>query len=59
MKSGCALKKKLKLPTRIVRLIIYLVKTKMLLNSVFISVNVLCCFREVGKLFQTIGTTKK
>ena len=44
MKSGCALKKKLKLPTRIVRLIIYLVKTKMLLNSVFISVNVLCCF---------------
>ena len=47
MKSGCALKKKLKLPTCIVRLIIYLVKTKMLLNCLY---KCQCSLLFLGKL---------
>ena len=43
MKSGSALKKKLKVATYIVRLISYSVK-KMLFNTVLISVKVIYCF---------------
>ena len=43
MKSGCAFKKKLKVAICIVRLILYSMK-EMLLNSVFASVKVICCF---------------
>ena len=43
MKSGCALKKKLKVAIYVVRHIFYSVK-KMLFNSVFLSVQVICCF---------------
>ena len=42
IKSGCALKK-LKLAIYIVRLISYSMK-RMLLNSVLLSVKVICCF---------------
>ena len=53
MKSGCALKKKLIAAIYIVRLISYSVK-KMLLNSVLVSIKIICCFKEFGKLFQII-----
>ena len=53
MKSGCALKnKRLKVPIYIVRLIFYL--KKIFLNSVSVSVKVICFFREFGKLFRII-----
>ena len=55
MKTDCAFKKKkLKVAIYIVHLISYSVK-KMLLDSVFVSVKVICCFKEFGKLFQIIG----
>ena len=53
MKRGCALKKKLIAAIYIVRLISYSVK-KMLLNSVLVSIKIICCFKEFGKLFQII-----
>ena len=48
MKRGCALA-----AIYIVRLISYSVK-KMLLNSVLVSIKIICCFKEFGKLFQII-----
>ena len=49
MKSGFEKKKELKVAIYICRLIFYSVK-KMFLNSVFVSVKVICCFSGIWQI---------